>query len=1027
MARKKIAILGGGVAALSSAFELTELDPLHELFDITVYTIGWRLGGKGAVGRDEAKGYRAEEHGLHIWTGFYDNAFELVDRVYAAMDGLGLSPPFESREQAFEGLDRSVLMEPSKQAWISWTFDIPPHEGIPGTPRPAFFSLVDFLRSLLECAVHQTRSIAGFTDQWPQGVAPSFMATGAGDGPFGSARARIDALPLDPKAISARQSEELRTLLRLSRIQLRRKAKLAKMASDPRKIVAEITLTIAIGMLKDGVLWQGFDCIDDFEWTKWMKSRGCSSEALDSAVVRGCYDYVFGFFGTNPYSTAGTVPRRDVAAGTGTRILLKLLFTYRGSFFYLLRATMGELLFAPLYQVLSKRRVNFEFFTKVEQIGLSQDKASIETIETTIQATTHSGKVYDPLIWIGQDEKLASWPSHPDYAQLVQGNELRKRRIDLESAWTDWTGVRPRTLTRGTDFDDIVLGIGIGAFDTICKDLVYHKPKWKQMVDAVKTTATVAFQAWTTVGMRELGCKHDRTALSGFELPLDTWADLSLMLPLEEWPLQHAPKGLAYFVGCLVDDQAAPTPPFSDHTYPARKLAQEQSSMLAWIKAYLPFLWPGIIYPNGTIRWDRFFDYRGPYAPPTQERFAAQYSRVNINPSDRYVLSVAGSMFKRMRADESGLDNLYLAGDWVRTGINAGCIEASVMAGRAAAAAIAGVHIAMPNANDFDDVSLPTALLPAFDFLRKVGTNAVAGTGEIEAFCVVQSLPFEFVEGKLPDGLALYTPATPPGKLTVETHGKQYDQKESGTSEQTTETPVPKKPDTHEIVLIFARQRNVRPGLVPFGGARYLEIAQLIPDVVHKDSHVLPNVLFSYMPHLLVDSVAAVLIGQRFYGFNKQVANIREDGDSFSVRSPTGTIRSWFNRDGLPGGIASFPRIATIRDKLQQPLVGVQPDGNFIYSVLKYGLAGAVFQPIKGSIELLPPFVKDKPSKPISLNAMTESGAQPYPWGFRFMSPWTLTLPFNFPNWDSGPTEKNLARATGEYSKALLGRLLVRR
>ena len=51
MARKKIAILGGGIAALSAAFELTELDPDRELFDITVYTIGWRLGGKGAVGR----------------------------------------------------------------------------------------------------------------------------------------------------------------------------------------------------------------------------------------------------------------------------------------------------------------------------------------------------------------------------------------------------------------------------------------------------------------------------------------------------------------------------------------------------------------------------------------------------------------------------------------------------------------------------------------------------------------------------------------------------------------------------------------------------------------------------------------------------------------------------------------------------------------------------------------------------------------------------------------------------------------
>ena len=88
------------------------------------------------------------------------------------------------------------------------------------------------------------------------------------------------------------------------------------------------------------------------------------------------------------------------------------------------------------------------------------------------------------------------------------------------------------------------------------------------------------------------------------------------------------------------------------------------------------------------LQWDLFFD---PQERCGQKRLEAQYLRVNINPSDRYVLSITGSVSARMRADEFGVDNLYLAGDWVRTGINAGCIEASVMAGRAAAAAITGV------------------------------------------------------------------------------------------------------------------------------------------------------------------------------------------------------------------------------------------------------------------------------------------------------------------------------------------------
>ena len=53
-----------------------------------------------------------------------------------------------------------------------------------------------------------------------------------------------------------------------------------------------------------------------------------------------------------------------------------------------------------------------------------------------------------------------------------------------------------------------------------------------------------------------------------------------------------------------------------------------------------------------------------------------------------------------------------------------------------------------------------TALLPALDFLRKIGSRAVGGLGEIEAFCVLMSLPVDIVEAQLPDGLVLYVAKT---------------------------------------------------------------------------------------------------------------------------------------------------------------------------------------------------------------------------------------------------------------------------
>jgi len=990
MERKKIAILGGGIAALSAAFELTELDPDHQLFDITIYTIGWRLGGKGAVGRNAAAGYRAEEHGLHVWTGFYDNAFHLVDRVYAAMIEQGERPPFCGREHAFIGLNHCVLMEPvvekadpypdpALQDWRSWVISLAPHEGLPGTPRDSFFSLTDFLRSLVKSSAELIKSVEDLVVQWPDDGPPLWTTDAERkSGPFVTAQTRIASLPSDPTAVTRRQSEELQILLQYSIEPVKKVAQSAGGKERIRLILGEIALAIAYGMLRDEVIWNGFDCVDGYEWKEWMHRNGCSEEALNSAIVRGCYDYVFGFIRG----------QTNVGAGTGTRILLKLMFAYRGSFFYLLRATMGELIFAPLYQVLCHRKVKFNFFTRVDRIGLSADGESIEFIDTTIQARPNESTYY-PLIEIpdGKGGVIPSWPSEPVYCRLQDGDQLRG--VDLESAWSPWQGVGHERLELDTHFDDVVLGISIGAFGTICEDLINRVPRWKDMTDAVQTTATTAFQAWTTKTSCELGAKVRRTVLSGFQLPFDSWGDLSLMLPMEQWPADNYPKGLAYFVGTLNDD---PPPPSSDYGYPDRALAQAETATLDWVNKYLFRLWPNVVDADHRLQWDLFFD---PQERCGQKRLEAQYLRVNINPSDRYVLSVTGSVSARMRADESGVDNLYLAGDWVRTGINAGCIEASVMAGRAAAAAITGVSLTMPNSTDFDANDLPTQLIPFLDVARKLGGKAVAGTGEIEAFCVLFSLPTDFVKGKLPNGLALHVPK-----------GQKA------------------PPPEHEVVFIFARQRNVRPGLFPLGGADYFEIAELIPDVVLFDGTHFQTALFSYMPQLLVDSLPATLIGQQFYGFNKQLARITVDGGAFNVRSPIGNLRAGFERVGVPGDISDFGRIKDLRSKLEQPLVGVKKNGTFVYSILNFGLSAAVFQLITGTVNIRPPFVPPQPKDAYDFQLQASTG---YPWGFRFLGRWTLSLPFDAPAGKTSDTDKNLSKITADYGRAVLGRFLLPR
>ena len=63
---KQIAVLGGGISSLAAVFELTSVPNWREHYDITVYQMGWRLGGKGASGRNPKLANRVEEHGPHF-------------------------------------------------------------------------------------------------------------------------------------------------------------------------------------------------------------------------------------------------------------------------------------------------------------------------------------------------------------------------------------------------------------------------------------------------------------------------------------------------------------------------------------------------------------------------------------------------------------------------------------------------------------------------------------------------------------------------------------------------------------------------------------------------------------------------------------------------------------------------------------------------------------------------------------------------------------------------------------------------
>src|SRR5262245_47319070 len=160
--REKVAILGGGIGALTAAYELAKQDR----YDITVYQKGWRLGGQGASGRNHDEHERIEEHGLHVWFGFYENAFNLMHQCYDDM-ARRPSEPLSTVRSAFTGIDEFVFLEPIKGQLRPWVIPFSSTTGFPGVPPDpeepdvlrGMQSLKDATERLLQFAKRQLRKI----------------------------------------------------------------------------------------------------------------------------------------------------------------------------------------------------------------------------------------------------------------------------------------------------------------------------------------------------------------------------------------------------------------------------------------------------------------------------------------------------------------------------------------------------------------------------------------------------------------------------------------------------------------------------------------------------------------------------------------------------------------------------------------------------------------------------------------------------------------------------------------------------
>jgi uncharacterized protein with NAD-binding domain and iron-sulfur cluster len=733
----RVAIVGGGCAGIATAWQISEFVALSKAqaatdrkagkgngdctnFQITVYEQSWRLGGKGASGRDGSG--RIREHGLHIWLGFYENAFAMMrhcyDEVRKAPWGPECKDDKDRQRLPHESFDDAFFPEPHigvatknrSGQWEAWSGMLPPMKGLPGTElddRTNPFTLAGYLarciglsKALIHSVVAPPSGVSpkgarstldesieldfGFDAIRSPGVVIDRMAKLLRVGTLTTAAGVLQGATIlenwlrerDPapqftstvlafiEALAAQTRRQLTDLVGIDE-PLRRKTE-----------IIDLIMTIVVGLYRDRVLFdsRGLDAINHIDCKDWLIKHGAMRSSVESPFVTGLYDLAFCY-------REGDRNKPALAAGQALRGALRMFFTYRGALFWRMRSGMGDTVFAPLYRVLKDRGVDFKFMHQLEDIRFVGEPQKGEPVHVASMRFGTPGSAADLDSFQPLDDAGCWYHERP--AQFAQA--------DTSSVTLNY---------EDKEFDVVVFAMGIDDFRVVCqrdKEGLFKKLKrWNEMQKHVKTVGTQAAQVWLDTSVEDLGWRRGSALVSALDHPFESWADMTHTFAAERaWRVQMGKepdadqtRSVSYFVGLL-----------SDADIKAKKCnGKEMEAMVRnnlqelLVKRVEP-LWPDafmrddkgdlestpldhLVGENGQLRGSLALD--------------AQHVQANFLGSDRYTLALPGSLEHRISPLDASVINMTIAGDWTECGFNEGCIEAAVMSGMLASHAICG-------------------------------------------------------------------------------------------------------------------------------------------------------------------------------------------------------------------------------------------------------------------------------------------------------------------------------------------------
>jgi uncharacterized protein with NAD-binding domain and iron-sulfur cluster len=710
--RRRLAIVGGGPSALVAAFHLTRNEP--EAYDITVYEMSWRLGGKTVSGRGEHG--RIEEHGLHILFGCYHNVFATMLECYDEMRKCKLVPKSAHRLQHFYDAIKphhfGVIGDDRETPWQPILLEFPSNRGVPGDPPlPSWFDLLSTLFQVLWIVVVGPRSLRFLH----QGLSPVFDFRNRwtksdfnrrarrheqrkrrdqghlGGDPLSRGLLRLAKACLDGQSVGGRAL--LSTVKLCQRLSLPWKRFLPSIFGR-WWASADFMLALIRGLITDRVLSPGgFERIDDHDLRGWLFRHGAEQETLGSPWIRVIYDAAFsypkgGLVPSPDRCQPGEQPGESVAAGAALRALMLMIFTYKGAFYNKMQAGMGDVIHVPLYFVLGHRRVKFEFFHRLTDMTPVQDPDGVYAIAAIELDTLPVQADYEPLV---QVRDLKCWPSAPQVDRLPPGCADRARTA--ESYESSRAPSRKRVLKRGEDFDAVVLGVPVACLPYACPTLLAFDRRRNEESAArlcnqaqIDTVQTIAVQLWLKPSLKALGWRDPSPLLSLFLDPLNTWCDMTHLEPTEDWPRHLRANSISYFCGALPHEHEFPPPSQLDQVVRLRALVDEQVKSVATtlLERDLEQLLP-------TVRSPRGFNYGlliDPHNGKDQARLRAAYLRANYEPHALCTLALPGKQKYRMPADGTGYENLFVTGDWIDNHVHLACVEGAFQAGILTARAV---------------------------------------------------------------------------------------------------------------------------------------------------------------------------------------------------------------------------------------------------------------------------------------------------------------------------------------------------